>query len=190
MPTPLTSIPERDYSKGGPKFTKTEREAVKDRVAFLDRMGYNQYQIAAQVGVSQPVVGNYLAQIRESYRKSQQRHRSELVEEKLAQYRELRQEAYEAWVRSQQCGNPDIKLNGDAAFLRVIQDTYKMECALLGLDEQPPGGDKPQVNVNLSLMSALEAARKDVAEVSQLQGPRMVEAEVEQAGTQEEDSDE
>jgi hypothetical protein len=186
MPLPVET-PAKPQSKRGPKFTDTQREEVKAEVAKLDRLGFNQYQIADKLGVTQPQICQYLAQIREEYKRIRNFHRGELVEEKLAQYRELRQEAYEAWVRSQQCGNPDIKLNGDAAFLRVIQDTYKMECALLGLDEQPPGGGKHQVNVNLSLMSALEAARKDVAEVSQLQGPRLV--EVEQSEPQEENND-
>lgn len=153
-------------AKRGPKFTDLEREMVKERISDLHRKGYSQTDIAKEVGVAQSMVSVYVSQLKEEYRSRALRHRGEAINEKLEQYRTLRMEAYKAWVRSQQCSNPDIKLNGDAEFLKVVLAVHAKECALEGLDEQPENpGTKLQVNqVNSApdLKQILTAAKEQL----------------------------
>lgn len=93
---------------GGPKFTPSEREAVLNEVARLDRWGYSQEQIGkklAEAGfatVTGGMVCNYLKEIRERYRNAAMVERHEAVLEKLALLREIRREALEAWERSKE----------------------------------------------------------------------------------------
>lgn len=92
--------------KTGAKFTKTQREEVKVRVAMLDRRGCNITQISVllkdefDISVGPAMVAIYLRQIREAYLASIESERSILVQEKLAQYREIRYEAWMAYERS------------------------------------------------------------------------------------------
>src|SRR4051812_23819915 len=82
------------------KFTKTEREAVLAEVARLDRLGWNQFEIATAVKVTQPQVCHYLRKIRQRHQDSQLEERGALVREKLEQYRDVMLEAWAAWERS------------------------------------------------------------------------------------------
>lgn len=87
---------------GGAKFTDTEREILLEKVAKMDRRGYTQRQIGDELGVSQPMVSEYLKWIRERYKTYQMESREINVAEKLAQYREMRMEAWTAWERSKE----------------------------------------------------------------------------------------
>lgn len=98
---------EYDRSKPGPKFGVTEREGVLALVARLDRIGYNQYDIAREIGrefrgkqVSQQYVSVMLKEIRERYLLQQKVERQHLIAVKIEQYRDIYRQAYEAWVRS------------------------------------------------------------------------------------------
>jgi len=123
-------------------------EEVLNKVAKFDRLGYTQFAIAAQIGVTQPVVSEYLKKIRKRYSESTLMTRDALVQEKLAQYADLRREAYDAWQRSQQSlmekgergalslSSVDHLLKvGKVDFLHIIADTYAAERQMLGLDE-------------------------------------------------------
>jgi hypothetical protein len=65
----LDSVP--PHKKRGTKFTPTEREGVKAKVAELEAKGYGQYRIAEIVGLTQPQISIYLKQIREEWIQSQ-----------------------------------------------------------------------------------------------------------------------
>lgn len=119
----------------GPKFSDTEREELKAGVAQLDRQGYRQMQIAVKLGISQTQVSFWLKEIRLSYKECQLASRNEVVAEKLDQYRYIRQEATEAWERSQQSDDENRRRAGDAIFLRIMIDVTKAEREMLGLDE-------------------------------------------------------
>lgn len=70
------------------------------RVAKLDRRGYTQVEIAKDVKLSQAMVSIYLRNLRQRYFDSVTKDRTEMVGEKLEQYREVRREAWDAWERS------------------------------------------------------------------------------------------
>ena len=106
MPTPLTSLP--NYKGDGPKFTDTQREAVKAKVADLDAKGYSQTSIGRIVGVNQSQVSMYLKSIREGWVESQKTSRGEAVARKIAQYEKIREEAWEAYERSKDNTNKEV----------------------------------------------------------------------------------
>ncbi len=89
----------------GPKFTETEREAVFEYVALLDRRGHRQYDIGRLVaekfgkGITQPRVSQMLTELRERYRASYITNTQELIAEKVAQLREVRLEAWAEYNR-------------------------------------------------------------------------------------------
>lgn len=84
------------------KHTPTQLEEVKAKVAKLDRMGWTQWRIAREVGVSQPQVSMYLKSIREEYQERRFHDRDAKVNEVLAALRDVREEAYEALLRSKE----------------------------------------------------------------------------------------
>ena len=88
-------------SAPGPKFKKkTAKAGVLAEVAKLDMRGYPQTEIARLVGVSQPMVSAYLKQIRQQYHDARNRDAAEAIQEKLAQFRDVRNEAWLAWQKS------------------------------------------------------------------------------------------
>ena len=111
------------------KRTKTGREEALARVADLDRMGYGQVAMARMLGVSQPQVCYDLKAVRSRYRETQLAKVEEAVNEKLAQLRDVRCEAWEAWERSKEEG----KLP-DSGFLAIVLKALQAERDLLGLD--------------------------------------------------------
>lgn len=88
--------------------SKTDKERVLAEVGRLDRCGYSQYQIAAKMKatigyrVTQPMVCQYLKMIRAGYKSQLASDRTEKVNEMLAQLREVRAAAWEAYERSQE----------------------------------------------------------------------------------------
>lgn len=83
-----------------PKRTKTEREKALALVAELDGRGWTQRQIAKELGVSAPMVCYDLKQVRRRYAASTLESRAALVNEKLAELRQIKAEAWDAWERS------------------------------------------------------------------------------------------
>lgn len=92
----------------GPKFTPSEREAVLELVAHLDRHGYNQYDIARRVGkefgeekeLNQATISDMLKLIRERYMILQNANRDEDIAITRMRIRDVYRQAYEAWERS------------------------------------------------------------------------------------------
>lgn len=82
------------------KHTKTERPQVLARIALLDGRGYSQWEIAKEIGVTQPQVCQDLKKIRQQYRDEMIRAREEMVNEKVAQYNDLIRECWKAWELS------------------------------------------------------------------------------------------
>lgn len=122
----------------GRKFkTRLGKEYALHRVQHLEALGYTQAEIAEKVGVSQPMVCKYVAQLRERYLAKQQEDRSALIAQKWSQLDMVAQEAYDAWDRSKtgedDDGNVTVKV-GDAVFLGKMMDAWKSQRELLGLD--------------------------------------------------------
>lgn len=84
----------------GPKFTPTEHEAVLEKVAELDRHGYSQWEIAIEIKVSQPMVCQYLAKIRERCKARTQDIVMGRIQDRLDELADIRREAWKAWTKS------------------------------------------------------------------------------------------
>lgn len=79
-----------------------EREEHLAKVAEMDRRGYFQSEIAKVMGVSQVSISNDLKVVRSRYKAVQVEDYDAKVNEKLAQYREIRREAWMAWELSKE----------------------------------------------------------------------------------------
>ncbi len=145
---------------GGPKLkSQTDKERVLAEVQKWSIQGLNQREIAEKlvligVNVSQPMVGVYLKQINERYKEATLGDRRQAVMEKLAEYKLIRTEAYEAWHKSKEDYFKRVKEEGTAGegsfskekeeeggrlagaqYLQIVLDCIKAERELLGLDE-------------------------------------------------------
>jgi DNA-binding CsgD family transcriptional regulator len=147
-------------AKPGQNRTNTQREADRAEVERLDRRGYSQREIADRLKISPSTVCADLKAIRDDYRTTRQADRAEHVALKLAQLREVCKEAWEAWDRSKDNKEKEIKekisnlahqaeagaveklkavittegrLPGNE-YLRTILETLQDERELLGLD--------------------------------------------------------
>jgi len=139
--------------QSGPKRTKTEREAARAEVARLDLQGWNTYDIARKLGVSQPQVVYDLRKVRERHIASMVQDRAELVAVKLAQYRATAKEAWLAYQQSKETavktleeetqsqfgsrykiGSTTERRTGDPRYLEVVLKCLQAERELLGLD--------------------------------------------------------
>lgn len=93
------------------KFTRMEEMPLKEKmledIAMMDRRGHTQFQIAHKVGLSQPMVGMYLKRIWDNYGSQAVLEVHKGVAEKIAQYREIREQAWNEWERSK---NPNKKV--------------------------------------------------------------------------------
>jgi predicted transcriptional regulator len=88
--------------KPGENRSLTQREEDLAKIAEMDRRGYSQMEIAAAVGMAQSTVHKELENLRRWYAERKFAERDALVAEKLAQYREIRKEAWEAYERSKE----------------------------------------------------------------------------------------
>lgn len=151
----------------------------------MDREGWPQRRIARSLGISQPQVSVYLSQIRAEYREMATINFEEAVAEKLQQYRDVRRAAWIAYRRSSEDHESVVEHYGldedeDGAtiegsekllkkiktregrlplnqYLGTVMATLEAERALLGLDEQPPGG-----GVNLTLEANLSTLLDEI----------------------------
>lgn len=82
------------------KHTPTQVEEVLEKVAWMDRRGWNQYQIAKECKVTQPQVSYYLKKIRARYKERQLEHKDAAIQQQLEALREIRREAWLAWEKS------------------------------------------------------------------------------------------
>jgi hypothetical protein len=84
----------------GPRYTNTEREDVKAKVATMDRMRLTQTEISRRLGISQAQVSRYLAQIREDYKRTQFERHEDNLEMLVAGLGDVRADAYRQWLYS------------------------------------------------------------------------------------------
>lgn len=98
-------------SRGRPsgESTRNRRAAIPRvqnlvQVAILDRRGYDRHEIAARLGISEASVIKSIDEIHAKYMSMAIQEKAMLIEEKRAQLRELRKEAWEAWERSKADG--------------------------------------------------------------------------------------
>lgn len=152
-------------------------------MAKLDRRGYSQADIARVIGVSQQQICEDLKRVREHYRQMANATYAERVEEKRAQLREVRAQAWQAWERSKKDGTrwaEEVTTSAggdktktteakegrlpDATYLRVIIETLRDECALDGLNQ-------PQkLNISANVVDWSELFRRTVdSEVDQVE---------------------
>lgn len=147
---------------------------VKSLIAKYDGRGYTQTMIVGLlkrelgVDISQPMVGIYKRQVWQELARDYKHNRDEAKAQKLEQLRDVRREAWDAWVRSSEDArktveeysqgkeqvSPDDYITSeelvkrvetregrlpDCAYLNTIRQTLKDERDLLGLDEQREG---------------------------------------------------
>jgi predicted transcriptional regulator len=94
-------VPITPKKKGyGPKFTEDEMPKVLERVAELDALGFSQWDIARDLGVSQPSVSGYLRKIVEEYKASRIEERRVWVFKEIKVLLWMRKEAVQAWEES------------------------------------------------------------------------------------------
>ncbi len=148
--------------RGQRKFTKTEREAVKLRVAELDKRGWTTRQIASEIGVNCSQIVRYLQSMRKELKERQTETLEEKMEYKREQLRDVLKEAMIAWEwskgetveslseqiikRVQQCsklGLPvptdfhlTLKFNPVSDFLRIALDAIWKEANMYGLTKE------------------------------------------------------
>lgn len=146
------------------KFSVAERERVKERVAYLERMGYPQVEIAKDVGVSQPQVSMYLTEIKERYNAGIIEERKIWVQRELAVLMDVRRKAVDAMEQakkgkrkkkvesgSNERGGFDKvsrekeQLLPPSEYMAIIIKTDERVCAILGLEDAP----KNVFNVNV-----------------------------------------
>jgi ParB-like chromosome segregation protein Spo0J len=139
----------------GPKFGVVERADAKRRALEMDLYGYTQAEIAQVLGVSQPLISEWLRAAAERLREQQMQNRAEMVRRETDVLLAVRREAYEALQKSkedagreveevteyadgQECRKTRKERSGrlaSAEHLRVIIETEKQLAALHGLDE-------------------------------------------------------
>jgi hypothetical protein len=121
----------------------------RQKVADLQLQGWTQMAIAAEVGISQALVSNDLARIRQSWRESAIRDFDAARDQELQKLDRIEREAWAAWQRSQQPtqsatlngegGNQKARRtvknqNGDPRFLEIVLRCSEARRKLLGLD--------------------------------------------------------
>lgn len=115
--------------------------------------GFTQYEIAERIGVSQPIVSKYLAQVRAGWEMDRKRDAKALVSRELARLDLAESRYWEAWEKSGgklvrvtvEKGSVDGKPTerrievtedspGDPRFLAGVLECIRMRCKLLGLE--------------------------------------------------------
>lgn len=143
------------YANGEVKLQPSpiEREKALARTLELYHKGWTQYQIAEELGVSQPQVCNDLKLIRERAVSATNKTRAEWVAEQLVKIDLRRREAWAAWERSKKDRKKTVheentlgdsygvrdreeisESPGDAAFLSALAECDRDVAALLGLN--------------------------------------------------------
>lgn len=133
--------------------TKLDMEATLTEVARLEAMRFSQSQIAARIGVTQPMVCQYQKKLRERYKAAQLDVRELFVAEIESNYHSIVREAEDAWKRSQQSDDDEVRRAGDATFLRVKMEAWDAIRKLRGLDA-PTKVDQRTASVNVEVKAA------------------------------------
>ena len=156
------------------KSSKTEVAAKKARCAYLERLGYTYYDISEELGVTISQVSKWIKEVQEEYKLTRITDKERLIAEKMAQYADIRKEAWLAYLQSkngivnelvqqvlarldklgvgEEIG--ELKLNYSelpaGVFLRIAADALEAERELLGLDA-PKQVEQKNVNQNFNL---------------------------------------
>lgn len=91
-------MPKKGFGRKFP--TKMAREGAMAKVAELDRRGFTQSEIADELQLSTVTVGKMQRELRIKYAEVVAGSTTEMLTEKLEQYREIRKEAWRAWEKS------------------------------------------------------------------------------------------
>ena len=97
------------YMAAAKALSKTDSYAMNLRIAKLDRMGWEQFDIAHEVGISQPAVSLRLKRIRESYWREICADRKMKQDEQEMQLRDVLRAAWMGWLRSQKDAEKEVK---------------------------------------------------------------------------------
>lgn len=103
--------------KRGETMTPEEHRAHLEKVAFLDRCGYRQVEIAKKTGVSQPSISADLAIIHEAYEKLKLPGRNELLTQRLHQLLDVKNLAWRSYEKSLKPSNK-----------RVVEESPEVPC--------------------------------------------------------------
>jgi hypothetical protein len=92
-------VPNPGKNRKNDQYQRCERQR---QVAELYLRGRSQVEIAYELGCSQPTVSNDLAAIRREWRATTTRDFEEATVQKLAEYAEVKKEAWRAWDQSKE----------------------------------------------------------------------------------------
>lgn len=130
------------------KKRRTKFEILRDReiISQLHIKKWKQFEIARELGLTQPTISKELAAIRKQWRESTDLNFELAQAEALANLATVEREAWEAWERSQQPKTTRtedgdkviIRVEdsaGDPRFLTTVANCIERRCKLLGLGE-------------------------------------------------------
>jgi hypothetical protein len=115
----------------------------------LIRRGWTQTEIATKFGIAQETVSKDYRMILKEWREQRVELAADEIETKLAEYREIRSEAWAAWERSKLDAEKETHVTGDSfstttrtkegrtpanEYLRTVLNCLQAERELLGLD--------------------------------------------------------
>lgn len=159
------SVP-ADPNKVVPPYKGIQGHQVKNYIQRLEAFGYSQSQIGQMVGVKfgrplkQPTISKYVCKTRDRLVKELVQDRQQLAAQQVQALRQVRQTAYEAWIKTLEPYRKDVLTKEGlivtlestrtpaAEFLTIVLATYKQEAQLLGLDA-PSKVDVKQAVVQL-----------------------------------------
>jgi predicted transcriptional regulator len=162
--------------QSGPRRTQTEREEHLAITAELDKKGWNQTAIAAELGVSQRQISHDLKKLRKRYIQQQIGTREEMIAQKIEELRWVQRKAAEAFEHSQglflreiieqvvdqaeearELGREPtefkitVKSLPENSFLNTIRQVILNQCGLMGIETEVKRSEAPPVNVNVGL---------------------------------------
>jgi hypothetical protein len=156
-----------------PKRSRFQRELDLTRIARMHLEGMSQYEIAAELGLSQPAICRDLAEVNRRWRESSLTDLGEAKARELAKIDNMEQTAWKAWDESREESvrrrMEDSALRGKSssitketrvgnpAFLSTVQWCIEQRCKILGIYEAAKN--------SLDWRSAVEAQGLDASEV-------------------------
>ncbi len=134
----------KDQDKGKHRRSKARRELDSSEIWELTQKGWNQFEIAEKLGVSQPLVSIELKKIvaeRREYRLDSMEDFRDLVTD---QYRMIYKEAYEGWISSK---NPSNRVTEEEVLTKQpnVKEGEVQEVKSLGRKRRH-GGEKGTVD--------------------------------------------
>lgn len=170
-------------------FLKTKRRATE-----MYLMGYNQEEIAAELGVHQTMVSRYLTEVKKEWKQDSLRDMDEKMQQEIATIEHSKKLAVEAYIRS--CGielteteqtrirdTEDGSLTetltkivktqkvGDPRFLAEIRSCIELKAKLTGMLKEEKKTTVNVIQINWDEVEGTDAGAEDVeAQISSLEG--------------------